>query len=460
MNEKSEHIGRMEIILEITGWMTLVVLGWLAVALGALSIRGASLLCVFMMLGLMASAWRNFEGGRHPCFLFLSMLFVFQCGRLLGYMSGSPDDPFAIQLGTAFRFSVSRQSEEITLLLIVVSAVCVYIPCRFSYRRIVFSAGPEQAWLRPLYMLLTVTLPFAAYKNYVYLAYIRSHGGYISVYTDNDAILQSAGTLVRGVALIGTSVLLLLYLCERRRRYMSLILSLFFIVSMMDLLMGFRGKIFVQILLFWFIHNLKTGKKFNLIPLLSTAAVISLLAVLIVGFRENVAVNVLGPVGFISGQGISMNVTELAVENRQLFEKNAGRYFIGDVKSMFVPNSDNFESDLSLYLSPDSFRAGYATGSSYLAEAYLIGGVFGVAIVSLLVGMMMSWIHARSDSWIGAGLMMASLGSIIYMPRAGLIYPLSGTLKSLLAMGAAFALAFLIKTGCFFLPCGGWLYEE
>jgi oligosaccharide repeat unit polymerase len=435
---------RVKILLEIIAWLTLVVLGCLAVVLRVLSIRGASLLCVYLVIALVVSAWWNFEGGRHPCFLFLGLLFIFQCGRLIGYMTGLPDEPFAVD--GQFPFLVSRSSEEITLLLIVLSAICVYIPCRITYRRLVFMAGPEQKWLTELYVLLLLTLPFAMYKNYLYLTYIRSHGGYIAVYTDTGAIQQSAGVLVRTGALVGTSVLLLLFLFERRRGFMLLVLSLFVMVSSMELLIGFRGKIFVQILVFWFIRNLKTGKKFNLIPLFATALVLSVVAVIVAGFREEHDVTWLGPLGFLSGEGVSMAVTEMAVEERHVFEKNTGRYFLGGVKSMFGPTNDMFAADLSLYLDPDSFRAGYSLGSSYLADAYLLGGVGAVASASLLLGFVLSWIYNRSGSWQGAVLMLASLGSIIYMPRGELFDLVSGTVKSLLAFAAAAVMLTLIRS--------------
>jgi oligosaccharide repeat unit polymerase len=445
---ENRKYARIKIFLEIIAWLTLVVLGCLAVTLGLLSIRGASLLCVYLVLGLLVSAWWNFEGGRHPCFLFLGMLFIFQCGRLLGYMTGSPDEPFAV-VGQ-FPFLVSRSSEEITLLLIVLSAICVYAPCRILYRRVVFRAGPEQDWLSGLYWLLLLTLPFAVYKNYLYLSYIRSHGGYIAVYTDTAVIQQSAGVLMRTGALVGTSVLLLLYLFERRAGFMTLLLSLFFIVSSMELLIGFRGKIFVQILVFWFIRNLKAGKKFNLIPLFSAAVVFSVVAVIVAGFREEHAINWLGPLGFVSGEGVSMGVTEMAVEERDMFAKNTGRYLLGGVKSIFGATDDIFAVDLSLYLDPDSFKAGYSLGSSYLADAYLLGGVVAVAGASLLLGTMLSWIYNHCGSWKGAVLMMASLGSIIYMPRGELFGPISGTAKSLLAFAAA-AVMLVLMSGLYWL---------
>jgi oligosaccharide repeat unit polymerase len=220
----------------------------------------------------------------------------------------------------------------------------------------------------------------------------------------------------------------------------------------MELLIGFRGKFFVQIVVLWFIRNLKTGKKFNLVPLLSAVLLITVLSVAIVGFREQRESQWMGPLGFVSGQGISLNVTELAVENRSMFDRNTGRYLIGLITSIVRPNEENFPSDLSLYLNPVAYSQGFATGSSYLAEAYLLAGVAGVLIASVIIGYVLSWMHGRSSTWKGAVLVLASLGLIIYMPRGGLLDPVTGTVKQLLAMVAAFALALGLTIGSSFLP--------
>ena len=102
--------------IEAAAWLFVLTLGILLVVLNVLGIRGASLFCILFMVGLICAAWRNFDGGRHPCFLFLGLLFVFQCGRLSGFWTGFPDDPF--MAGGTFPFSVSLLSQEITLLLI------------------------------------------------------------------------------------------------------------------------------------------------------------------------------------------------------------------------------------------------------------------------------------------------------------------------------------------------------
>ncbi|UWZ85558.1 O-antigen polysaccharide polymerase Wzy family protein [Occallatibacter riparius] len=445
-----EKLRPISAAMECSAWLLLLAIGCLLVELDILSLVSASLVSIAFIVGLIAAAWKNFDGGRHPCFLFLLMLFVFQCGRLVGLFTGFPTEPFAIQVQTVIPLSVHQETAQITLLLICFSAACVYIPCRLAYRPIIFTAGKERNWLRDLYGVLALCIPFAVYKNLVYFSYIRSHGGYMAVYVDNGEILQSAGTLVRLMALVGTTACLLLYLFERRRRYVRFILVVYLSVSIMDLMIGFRGKFFVQLIVLWFIHNLKNGKRFNFAPLFITAAIIMLVAAPLAGFREERDIAVTGPLAVLATQGISMNVTEVAVENRPLFEKNKARYLWGDLRGMVSSNDDNLASDISIYLSPEAFREGFATGSTYLAEAYILGGFALVMIASLAIGWALSMLHLHSHSWPGAVLLLASIGPFIYMPRGSLMDPLTGTFKFLTGAGVAalFALLVRVARGC------------
>ena len=445
-----QNLGPISAAIECAAWLLLLAIGCFLLGLDVLSLFSASLASMVFIVGLITAAWKNFDGGRHPCFLFLLMLFVFQCGRLVGLFTGFPADPFAIQVQTVIPLSVHQETAQITLLLICFSAVCVYIPCRLAYRPIIFTAGRERNWLRDLYGVLALSLPFAVYKNYVYFSYIRSHGGYMAVYLDNAEILQSAGSLVRLMALVGTTICLLLYLFERRPRYVRWILVAYLSVSVMDLLIGFRGKFFVQLIVLWFIHNLKNGKRFNFAPLFITATIIMLVAVPLAGFREERDVALTGPLAVLATQGVSMNVTEVAVENRPIFEKNKARYIWGDLRGMLSSNDDNLASDISIYLSPEAFREGFATGSTYLAEAYILGGFALVMVASLAIGWALSTLHLYSRSWPGAVLLLASIGPFIYMPRGSLMDPFTGTFKFLTGAGVAalFALMVRIARGC------------
>ena len=73
------------------------------------------------------------------------------------------------------------------------------------------------AWLPAAYWLFFSTLPFMVYKNYQYLAYISSHGGYLVVFTDNAAVLASAGSVVRVLSFLANNTFLILFIMERRR---------------------------------------------------------------------------------------------------------------------------------------------------------------------------------------------------------------------------------------------------
>lgn len=413
-----------------------------------LQVQTAALLCMMMVVGLIFAAWKRFDGGRHPAFLFLSMLFVFQCGALPGYWTGTPQDPFMNQ-GQSTYFTVSTASQELTLLLIALSASCVYVVSRLTYRPITFKAGIEQRWLRPLYMVLALTLPLAAYKNYLYLSFVRSHGGYLAIYTQSEELLQSAGIAVRTIALLGTTVLLMLYTFERRKRYVTGILLLVFAVSSMDLLIGLRGKFFVQLLLLWYIRNLKTGRKFNLVPLLSSALLVTVVAVLIAGFREDAEINLLGPLGFLATQGVSLNVTALAVENRARFQPRTIPYIWNEIILPIAPKSaaepgNSFDNDLSYFVDPQAAAEGYGTGGSYLAESYIFGGVPGVIVASILLALVLSWLHNQSRTWFGALLLMNFMGGVIYLPRASLLSPFSSGIKSLMSVGIIAIIAFVL----------------
>jgi hypothetical protein len=219
----------------------------------------------------------------------------------------------------------------------------------------------------------------------------------------------------------------------------------------MELLIGFRGQFFVQIVILWYVNKLKTGEGFKPLPLLITALAVSLISTFVAGTRVRQTAELAGPIAFLEGQGISINVTEVAVQNRDLFVRKRTGYLVGNLKSMYSPSEDNLAADVSLYLNPSTYAEGYGTGSSYLAEAYVFGGGLCVTVTSLLIGIMLSWLHNLSNTWTGAVMLVASLAPTIYMPRGGLMDPLTGTIKELLSIGIAFILAALLQFVYLFL---------
>src|SRR6202521_1550564 len=126
MTEFSELSPKFGAALEVLGYLTAVAAAPLCFFMGWLTCNGAAVLAVLLLLSLIGLAWKRFDGGRHPCFFFLCMLTLFQAGRLIAYCAGGETDIFRITLMTADQFDVSRNVAGSVLLLITLSAICIY----------------------------------------------------------------------------------------------------------------------------------------------------------------------------------------------------------------------------------------------------------------------------------------------------------------------------------------------
>src|SRR5271167_1222736 len=117
--------------LEVLTYLCVVGIGVLCFLFGWLTLNAAAVLTVVLLGSLIVLAWKRFDQGRHPCFLFLCTLMLFQCGRLIGFCLGVTPDPFEIELMTPLPFSIPRDEAGLALLVIALSAICVYAPCRW-----------------------------------------------------------------------------------------------------------------------------------------------------------------------------------------------------------------------------------------------------------------------------------------------------------------------------------------
>lgn len=430
---------------------------WL-VFLGVLGLDACIWISLILLFTILFLSWKRFDGGRHPCFLFLGMLLIFQGGRLVGFAAGLIDNPMQIVVSLATPLGVSTVAAETTLLVIVLSAILIYAPCRLGAPPSGFWAGDARQWLPALYALVLLTLPFALYKNLMYLTYIRGHGGYLAVFTDNAAVLASAGWLARTVSTVNETAILTVYILESRRGRRNLILALFFLMALLDLLIGFRGKFFAEALSIWYINNLRTGRRFRLIPLTIIAVIVSFGAIVIAGFRENRSVALFSPLGFLVTQGVSMNVTEAAVQYHHLFSRFGWNYLWNGMLNGVTPIAQGtgklWTSDLTVFLNPVAFEHGFGTASTYLAELYLFAGLPAVIVGSLAIGYCLNLLHRASARMGGALLLAFVLPSVIYLPRLELLNPVAVAIKSLISLGMVAVFVIFYRAAVRFLGLG------
>jgi oligosaccharide repeat unit polymerase len=430
---------RLGAALEVLGYLTVIAASTLCFLMGWLTCDQAGVLTLLLLLLLIGLAWRRFEGGRHPCFFFLCMLTLFQGGRLIAYCAGAATDIFRVDLMTPYPFDVSRGVAGLALLSIALSAISIYAPCRWSYRRFAATgSGSFDRFLPYLYLLFWFSVPVQLYKNFCYYQYAKDHGGYLVVFTDHGGMAASIPMVVRAISLISLPAFVGVFVLERRKRFLSTATAVYIAIAAPILLTGSRGAIFSLVLSLWYLAKMKSGQRARLrsAAILGTALILT--GSWIGSFRSgNAGASALAvPSQIIAGQGVSLNVTEVAVGYRRRFAPHIGANLADELRSAFSPTDHmkyipgkNFDADVSMFLNPTAYQLGYGSGSTYLAEAYLAGGLWGVVTVSAVLGALFHGMHGCARNPLGLFLTAMILPDMLLMPRGGLLDWVSASLR-------------------------------
>src|ERR1019366_6886165 len=385
-----------------------------------------------LLLGLIVLAWNRFDGGRHPCFLFLCMLMLFQGGRLISYCLGGLADPFYIEFMTAHPFTISRDEAGTVLLLILVSAICIYAPCRWNYRFLLPPDGAKaHRYLPYLYWILLCSLPIQLFKNYRYFQYAQEHGGYLFLFVDHAALAASVPLFVRAISLITFPAFVAIFVFEKRKKLVYVTTLLYFGTSVFILLLGSRGVAFTLIVALWYVARMKSSKRPRTLRLALLVLVLMLVANVINLVRsgsDTDSLRKVGPATFVTQQGVSLAVTEVAVKYRKVFHPYVISYLFHDLLSAFqVADASNFvvgrrfDADMAVFLNAQLYKVGYGSGGGYVAEAYVVGGFCGVVVISLLVGAGLHWLYAGSRTALGLFVVAMILPEVLWMSRGSLL---------------------------------------
>ena len=426
---------------EILLYLAVVDIATLCFLAGWLPVNGAVVLTVVLLTSLIVMSWVNLGQGRHPCFLFLCTLMLFQGGRLVGYCLGSISDPFMVELMVAEPFGISRIEAGVVMLCIALSAICIYGPCRWNYRRI---PPPTDVNVRQdlpyLYLVFFSSLPFLLYKNYLYFRYIQEHGGYIVFFSDYGHLAASVPLVVRAVALLTLPVLVAIVVFEKRKKRLYTVVALYFCSSVVLLLTGTRMGPFSLILTIWYVARIKSTKDTRIWRMVVLVAALVVVANLIglARFGEDVkGRSAIDPVGFTAAQGASLAVTEVAVVHGNLFKPYVVSYLLHELEIEFVASDVStyfrgrqFGFDVSVFLNPSMFDQGFATLGAYIAEAYVIGGALGVIVISLLIGGGLHFMYTSSRN--AAMLLLVALvfPEVLLLPRGFLLGWVSALIRA------------------------------
>jgi oligosaccharide repeat unit polymerase len=381
------------------------------------------------------------------------MLTIFQAGRLIASWAGGESDTFRIDLMTPQPFDVSREVAGLVLLSIAFSAIAIYAACRWNYRSYFPSPIKSSCHLLPyLYFLFWLTVPVQLYKNFCYYQYTKDHGGYLVIFLDHGGMASSIPAAVRAVSLISMPAFVGIFVLEHRKQFLRPTVFVYFAVTTPILLLGSRGGIFSLVLSLWYVSKVKSAKptRFHSVALLGTGLVVA--GSLIGSFRAgDVDYSALaGPAQFVAGQGVSLNITEVAVAYRRQFSPHIISNLSDELRSAFFPTDHtkyeagkNFDADVSMFLNPIAYQAGSGGGSSYVAEAYLAGGLLGVVIVSALIGALFNGMQRHARNPFALFIIAMILPDVLLMPRGGLLDWVSALLRVAISV-------LLLLTGWYF----------
>jgi oligosaccharide repeat unit polymerase len=447
--------GRLRIPMaafEVLAYLTVVSAASLAFVAGWLTVNGAVVLTVILLAALVVLSWIHLGQGRHPVFLFLCTLTLFQGGRLIGYCLGAEPHPMRFGL-MGSSFDIPREQQGIALFCVVMAALCVYLPSRWRYCEVPpINVVSMERYLPYLYLVFALTWPVQLFKNYKYFEYVVQHGGYLALFFNHSAVTATVPFVVRAVALLPFPVFIAIFVFESRRRYLWITATLYVISTSVMLLMGSRGGIVTLVLTLWWITRIKSEKSPKIVYFVAVGIVLLLIGDFVRQSREDTE---MGKRKFmaleaISIEGAPLNMTELAIHSRRHFAQYSGSYIYREFKSAFVAldnlhyqSGESLDLDASALLNPVLVRQGNRVASSYIGEAYIAGGIAAVVLASLGIGVLLTAFYNHSNRPTILLLAALTLQDILIMPRAQLFDWLSVVIRNLLLVG-------IVTVGWFF----------
>jgi len=404
-------------------------------------------LTLFMLVGMLFFTWLFSNKGMHPAFLFQLFLLLFQGGKFIGYFVGDFHHSIWILDMISKPIKFSEKTIQITCISLSSSVFCIFAISLIKLREIRIMTPVIRS--KTFFYIYISTLPFYIFKNVFYLSYIMSHGGYIAIYTNNGEHINSVGLPVRILSSLCFIAYIMYIMHEKNVVKLKYNIIVFMIVSVLELLIGLRGKYFVFLILNIFLYKKRKNSGFNPLKSIIPALIIIIIASSIGSIRENRDVETENIVSsFLNNQGVSLEVSAMAVEMYKKFHPYSLNYFINQfnsdysIQNKFKPGG-LLQNDFTYELNPAAFNNGFGLGTTYFAELYLLYGVITVIIGSLILGIGLSIGNNYFFGFLGS-LNMIFLMSLIYLPRYGFMDPIVSLIKYSIPILIVYNLALVI----------------
>jgi hypothetical protein len=241
--------------------------------------------------------------------------------------------------------------------------------------------------------------------------------------------------------------------------------SIFISLIIFELLVGKRGTVITQLLVLMWFFAVVYRNFFSIKSLVLIAIIIITLSQLVLMFRGGASLLLLQ--SFLHQQGVSVQVLGYVVDRniseRYVFKstdvfrpvvQRVDRFtykITGETYSLNPVERMNKYNNYSMVIANDvdsnKFQLGFGIGGSYLAELYLIWGLWGIVIMNFILGFFLArfeYIACRSRLSLAISVLI--LPSIIYLPRGYLLNFLNNSFSHLILILFVFGLYYLLKS--------------
>lgn len=159
---------------------------------------------------------------------------------------------------------------------------------------------------------------------------------------------------------------------------------------------------------------------------------------------------------FVAVQGSSIDVTQLAVKYTDVFAPYIGDYLWNELGESFGGESlGNYKrgrslaSDASVLVNSAGFSSGMGVGGSYIGEAYVLGGISGVVLLSAVIGFGLHLVYRMSGKPLTLLIVALMMPALLYMARGNLLGWLAITIRNCILL-AVIALGWQLLSFLFF----------
>jgi oligosaccharide repeat unit polymerase len=276
--------------------------------------------------------------------------------------------------------------------------------------------------------LFILIFPIILAKNYIQFSFVLAHG-YLSIFSGEMDKINYPLYMTGASSIFDISIMLILV--SKPNKKLFLIVAIFYLfVQLINSFTGGRGRFILSILfIIWYYYKVY-DLKIKIRSIVYFLIFIILFSQTISALRSNqdISLNKNPLYSFFYEQGTSILVLGHMVNSKDKFVNTGAPYILaglnfntGSNTIKHLKETNSLASELTYFLSPQSYLNGYGIGSSFLGELYDLG-ILGTLIITCLLGGFIVWFDANIMNKPSLFFFsMLIVQQILWMPRGSLL---------------------------------------